>query len=75
MKKQIDILRRRFKVTVEFEAENDYIIGRDVPPTDAEIQKMVEKGLEGLTSLDGLLFLYTEVSCTHTDFERTEDIT
>lgn len=75
MKKQINILRRRFKVTVEFEAENDYIIGRDVPPTDAEIQKLVETGLEGLTSLDKLLFLYTEVSCIHTDFERTEDIT
>ena len=75
MKKQIDILRRRFTVVVEFEAESDYIIGRDVPPTDAEIQKLVETGLEGLTSLDKLMFLYTEVSCIHTDFERTEDIT
>ena len=75
MKKQIDILRRRFTVVVEFEAESDYIIGRDVPPTDAEIKKLVETGLEGLTSLDKLMFLYTEVSCIHTDFERTEDIT
>lgn len=74
MKKQIDIVRRRFKVTVEFEAENDYIIGRDVPPTDAEIQKLVETSIRQETSLDRLLFLYTEVSCNHTDFERTEDI-
>lgn len=75
MKKSRNVVRRRFAVVVGFEAENDYIVGRDVPPTDAEIQKLVEKGLEGLTSLDGLLFLCAEVSCNHTDFERTEDIT
>ena len=74
MKKQINILRRCFRVTVEFEAEADYTIGHAVPPTDAEIQKLVETGLEGLASLDNLLFLYTEVSCNHVDFEREEDI-
>lgn len=75
MKKQINILKRRFKVTVEFEAEGDYIIGRDVPPTDKEIRRAIEFGIEEIPSLKDMVFISTEVSCNHTDFERTEDIT
>lgn len=75
MKKQINILKRRFKVTVEFEAEEDYIIGHDVPVTDAEIQRAVSFGIEEIHTLKDMVFISTEVSCNHTDFERTEDIT